>query len=106
LRLAFGELVFEVEFLFLDELEALFEFLVQVLILEVPVVVELLNVNLLFPHHCSDPTLQLVHSRRQFIHILLLILTILLEIGLQRFQMFSLIPQFVNLMLPVDEVLL
>ncbi len=106
MRLAFGELVFEVEFLFLDELEALFEFLVQVLILEVPVVVELLNVNLLFPHHCSDPTLQLVHSRRQFIHILLLILTILLEIGLQRFQMFSLIPQFVNLMLPVDEVLL
>jgi hypothetical protein len=92
LDLSLGELVFEVEFLLLDEFESLFEFLVQILILEVPVVVELLKISLLFPHQCSDPTLQLVHSGRQFIHILLLIFTILLKISLQHVQMFSLVP--------------
>lgn len=102
LGLSFGDLVFEVEFLFFDEFEALFKLLVQVLILEVPVIVDFLNLSLLLPHHCSYPALQLVYSRRQFVHILLLIFTILLKIGFQRLQVLSLVPEFVHLMLSVD----
>jgi hypothetical protein len=91
LALAFGELVFEVEFLFLNKLESLLKLLVQLLVLEVPVVVDFLDLGLLFSHQRSHPALELINSRRQFVHVFLLVLAVLLKIGLERLHVFSLI---------------
>ena len=102
MALAFGELVFEVEFLFFYQLESLLKLLVQLLILEVPVIVDLLDLGLLFSHQGSHPALQLINSRRQLIHILFLVLAVLLKIGLQRLHVLSLISEFVGLVLFVD----